>query len=215
MMNTARNIATARNQWRQAMTEARIDVAKVDGQAVAVWPLAAGKSARYAFALASRQASPDTAAGFWITVASMHQIADLLAILGAMEWKISHGPIISLIPGDMHGEIAGRKRAGTAAFELFNGPALVVTNRVKPNKPRADRCYLTGPALGQGNSVRSESGRGRVEYAPCWNESAPWISYYNGTAGRSFKTIGDAARHFRDHYRDPLELPDLAAVYRP
>lgn len=107
MMNTARNIATARNQWRQAMTEARIDVAKVDGQAVAVWPLAAGKSARYAFALASRQASPDTAAGFWITVASLHQLADLLAVLGAMEWKISHGPIISLIPGDMHGEIAG------------------------------------------------------------------------------------------------------------
>jgi hypothetical protein len=87
--------------------------------------------------------------------------------------------------------------------------------RVKPNKPRADRPYLTGPALGQGNSVRSESGRGRVEYAPCWNESAPWISYYNGTAGRSFKTIGDAARHFRDHYRDPLELPNLAAAYRP
>lgn len=63
--------------------------------------------------------------------------------------KISHGPIISLIPGDMHGEIAGRKRAGTAAFELFNGPSLSESHRVKPNKPRLIAATLTGPALGR------------------------------------------------------------------
>lgn len=210
--NTRRH---ALEQWRQAMTAAKIDVSNVEDHAVAVWPLSAGRSPRYALALTSRQADPATAAGLWITVGALNQLADLLATLGAMEWKISHGPIISLIPGDMCGEIAGRKRAGTTAFELMNGPALVVTNRVKPNRPTPGQVYTTGPALGQGNSVRSESGRGRVMYDPCCNQSAPWLSFYNGTAGRSFQTLADAGRHFRDHYRDPLKLPDLADAYRP
>ena len=226
MMNTARNIAHWRKVWRNALIAHGVDVSAVPDSAVAVWPLSVGKPARYALALTSRQASPDTAAGLWVSLSAWNQIADLLAVLGAMEWKISHGPIL-----DMYGAatICGHKAAGAAALNVTSGwwPGAdrgeplpdgwdpVWSMRVKPNKPRPDRGYLTGPALGQGNSVRSESGRGRVEYAPCWSESAPWISYYNGTAGRSFKTIGDAARHFRDHYRDPLELPDLAAAYRP
>lgn len=204
----------ARDQWRTAMAEALIDVSLVDDQKIAVWPLAVGRAPRYAFALVSRQAKAETAAGMWITVASLHQLADLLAVLGSIEWKVSHGPIISLIPGDMCGEIAGRKRAGTTAFDLFNGPALVVSNRVKPNKPRGDRHYATGPALGIGNSIPSESGRGRVVYDPIWSERAPWGVYYNGTAGRHFQTLADAGRHFRDHYRDPLVIPDLSDAYR-
>lgn len=225
-MNSARNIDHWRKVWRNALTAHGVDVSAVPDSAVAVWPLSVGKPAVYALALTSRQASPDTAAGLWVTLSAWNQIADLLAILGAMEWKISHGPIL-----DMYGAatICGHKAAGAAAINVTSGwwPGAdrgdplpdgwdpVWSMRVKPNKPRADRPYVTGPALGQGNSVRSESGRGRIMYDPCWNESAPWVSFYNGTAGRCFQSLADAGRHFRDHYRDPLVLPDLAAAYRP
>ena len=61
MMNTARNIAHWRKVWRNALIAHGVDVSAVPDSAVAVWPLSVGKPARYALALTSRQASPDTA----------------------------------------------------------------------------------------------------------------------------------------------------------
>lgn len=114
-MNTARNIDHWRKVWRKALTAHGVDVSAVPDSAVAVWPLSVGKPAVYALALTSRQASPDTAAGLWVTLSAWNQIADLLAILGAMEWKISHGPIL-----DMYGAatICGHKAAGAAAINV-------------------------------------------------------------------------------------------------
>ena len=117
-MNTARNIAHWRKVWRNALIAHGVDVSAVPDSAVAVWPLSVGKPARYALALTSRQANPDTAAGLWVSLSAWNQIADLLAILGAMEWKISHGPIL-----DLYGAatICGHKAAGAAALNVTSG----------------------------------------------------------------------------------------------
>lgn len=214
----------ARRTWRKALTEHGIDVAQVQPDRVEVWPLAVGGPVRWILALTSRQASAELGAGLLITVANFNQIAELVGVLGGLEWRIAHGVIL-----DHTGAPVGTKDAGAAALVVRDGwwPGAAMGDplpdgwgqewitRIRPVAPAKGSPYLTGPALGRGNSLRSESGRGRLEYAPFWNQSAPWISYYNGTAGRSFTTWRQAVRHYRDHYQDPLIVPDLRERFRP
>lgn len=37
-----------------------------------------------------------------------------------------------------------------------------------------------------GDTVRSDCGTARATFRPDWNESQPWVTYINGTAGRHF-----------------------------
>ncbi len=41
---------------------------------------------------------------------------------------------------------------------------------------------------------------GRVTYRPDWSNSAPWVSYLAGTAGRHFATLDEATAYFRERH---------------
>lgn len=48
----------------------------------------------------------------------------------------------------------------------------------------------------QGMTFRSKCQRARVTFHPEWDTSQPWASYIDGTAGRHFKTLAEAAPFF-------------------
>lgn len=46
-------------------------------------------------------------------------------------------------------------------------------------------------------TFRTVCGRGRVTNHPEWSSTLPWVSYIDGTAGKQFRDLYDAAQYFR------------------
>jgi hypothetical protein len=52
------------------------------------------------------------------------------------------------------------------------------------------------PLLGE--THRTACGVGRVSYHPEWSTIAPWVTYWDGAAGRHFATLQQAAAYFSE-----------------
>lgn len=52
------------------------------------------------------------------------------------------------------------------------------------------------PGPKEHDTYRTECGRGRTTYRAEWDEKQPWTTYIDGTAGRHFADLTQAAQHF-------------------
>jgi len=54
---------------------------------------------------------------------------------------------------------------------------------------------MNNTTLPIGFTVKSKNGQDRLTYRPDWSQSAPWMSYKKGTAGRYFSSIQEAKQN--------------------
>lgn len=55
------------------------------------------------------------------------------------------------------------------------------------------------------DTYRTKCGRGRVTYRSEWSPSMPWVTYWDGTAGRHFSTFDEVFRYFKERHDAHLE----------
>lgn len=68
-----------------------------------------------------------------------------------------------------------------------------------------DYTFVVPEDVKEYTTIRTVCGRGRITYHKDWSPSQPWVSYWDGTAGRHFKNASDADNYFKDRFKTCLK----------